>query len=166
MRAVVLLLSLLVGSSASAQDPSHVESEQTPFVRADVTAIAEQLACYCGCPHMQVSTCFCGTADSIRADIAAQLDAGRTPEQIIAAYVDEHGTWGLAVPPKEGFNLVIWLLPAALLVGGALLVFLLGARWSRSRDDDSPFIAGAEPATPALDADQRARLERALSEED
>jgi cytochrome c-type biogenesis protein CcmH len=164
MRSVVAAIALLATVGAVAQQEQPPEQAQTPFVREDVTAVAEQLACYCGCPHMQVSTCFCGTADSIREDIARQLDEGRSAEEVIAAYVEEHGTWGLAVPPKEGFNLVIWTLPAALILGGAVLVFLLGARWSRFEGEDGS--SAGRPSAGTLDPAQRERLERMIAEED
>lgn len=150
------------GPPASA-DPG-LSQPPTPFERADVGAVAEKLACYCGCPHMQVSTCFCGTADSIRGDIAAHLDAGGTAEGFIAAYVEEHGTWGLAVPPKEGFNLVVWALPGVLLAGGALLVFWLGARWARQPQPDRPVVeAGAATEAPSADREELERLLRESS---
>ena len=161
---LIALLLAAPGASAQSASPTVREQPETPFEREDVTAVAEQLACYCGCPHMQVSTCFCGTADSIRADIAAHLDAGGTADDFIAAYVEEHGTWGLAVPPKEGFNLVIWVLPGVLLALGAVLVFWLGTRWAKRSNlqelVDEPEAVEVEPSA------EREELERLLREED
>jgi cytochrome c-type biogenesis protein CcmH/NrfF len=115
---------------------------------------------------MQVSTCFCGTADSIREDIAAKLDAGWTAERIVAAYVEEHGTWGLAVPPKEGFNLVVWVLPGFLLASGAVLVFALARRWTRDPSRMAPVAAAEGQAGAAGEERLRDELERLLQDQD
>ena len=155
----LLLSGLLLSSATPSSDPRDRQAP-TPFERADVTAVAERIACYCGCPHMQVSTCFCGTADSIRADIAAHLDAGLSAEDFVAAYVVEHGTWGLAVPPKEGFNLVVWALPGILIVGGAVLVFLLGAAWTgRPTEGERAVLSREDASSP-----ERDELERLVRE--
>ena len=119
-----------VGGASAPLGPEAAEAS-TPFERKDVRAIAERITCYCGCPHLQVSKCFCGTADRIRADIAAQIDTGHDPESIVAAYIAEHGTWSLAAPPRSGFNWVAWLAgPIALTLGG-LFVFVAGRAWAR-----------------------------------
>jgi len=118
------------GPSAAAHDDDSTGAPP-PFERADVRSVSERIVCYCGCPHLQVSKCFCGTADSMRLDIANRLDAGESEEDVIAAYVKEHGTWILAVPPREGFNWVIWVGPPVALVAGVLLLLGVGRRWSR-----------------------------------
>jgi len=150
-------------------DPGHGApepgEEERAFAREDVRAVAERIVCYCGCPHLQVSKCFCGTADDIRDDIARQLDAGMTPDAIVAAYVEEHGTYGLAVPPREGFNWIIWAGPAALLALGLLLVILLGRRWRTAEGDLVP--AGPVPVLdPESEERVRAELARSLRDLD
>jgi cytochrome c-type biogenesis protein CcmH/NrfF len=128
------------------------------FERADVRAIAERVTCYCGCPHLQVSKCFCGTADEIRADIATKLDRGDTPEAIIAAYVSEHGEGILAVPPRVGFHWIIWLLPPAVLVVGVTGLILAGRRWRR------PEVVGARSPPSPLQARLREDLRRTVED--
>ena len=137
------------------------EGGVAPFVRADVKAIAETVTCYCGCPHLQVSKCFCGTADAIRTDFAQRLDGGQTPDQVVAAYVEEHGVGILAVPPRRGFHWIIWVGPPALLVLGAAAVWLAGRRWSRS--GAAPELASV-PVDAAADARYREALRRAVEE--
>jgi cytochrome c-type biogenesis protein CcmH len=97
----------------------------------------------------------------MKAYIRERIAAGDTKSEIKAALVDQFGPSVLAVPPKEGFELVAWLLPLAGLLAGAVIVGALAWRWSRRRgdDDDGP---PDEPLDPALEQrldDELARFE-------
>ncbi len=177
MLRTLLLLGLLASATlAGAQDadeavaeaPSAGEASTRPFDRPDVRRVTEQICCYCGCPHMQVSTCFCGVADRVREETAAQLDAGMTEQEVVDAYVAEHGTWVMAVPPREGFHLSILVLPVVVLVLGGALVFYLGRKYVGSSGAE-----GGDEATAPTDATpnpelsrHQAELERLLEEAD
>ena len=160
--AAAMLVLLLIAPVAGQADqscvgdvPASEPGGAAPFVRADVRAIAEVITCYCGCPHLQVSQCFCGTADAIRADLAARLDRGETSEAIIAAYVAEHGVGVLAVPPRHGFHWIIWIGPPLLLLAGAIAILFTGRRWARAG-------RGPELTTEAIAPDVEARHRAAL----
>lgn len=63
--------------------------------------IFSSLRCACGCPRGPqdlLSTCACGFAEAARTKIREQLSAGMNKEQIVAAYVQAHGTRSLAAP--------------------------------------------------------------------
>lgn len=159
--AALLALARLATGTEPAPPSTCEPTGDTAFEREDVHALGLKVVCYCGCPHLQVSKCYCGTADEIREDLARQIDAGMTEEQIIAAYVAEHGTWALAVPPREGFNWIIWIGPFVLLVVGTILVVVLGRRWARPSPAPVPVLA-ADPSADRL----REELARALRESD
>lgn len=149
-----------VGDSESAAGMRPTNESLTAFARKDVKAIAEKITCYCGCPHLQVSKCFCGTADSIREMIATALDQGMTSDAIIAAYVAEHGTWVMEAPPRRGFNWIIWLGPVFLIVFGSAALYFVGRHWTARRP-----APAQPPLDSALDARLRQELERALERE-
>jgi cytochrome c-type biogenesis protein CcmH len=110
-----------------------------------VDQVTGQLICDCGCNNLTIKDCTCGKADRVRADVAAKLSAGQTPEQVVKAYVDEYGEQILAAPTREGFNLVGWIAPfAAVLLGAGFLVLAL-RRWARMEWQEAPF---APPLTP------------------
>jgi cytochrome c-type biogenesis protein CcmH len=134
---------------------------EAPFVRADVRALAEKVTCYCGCPHLQVSKCYCGTAEAIRADFARRLDGGQDAEAVLSAYVAEHGLSILAVPPRRGFHWIIWIGPPVLLLLGATAAWLAGRRWSRP--GAAPELA-PQPLSPEQEERYRAALRRAVEE--
>ncbi|MGH3013039.1 MAG: cytochrome c-type biogenesis protein [Gaiellaceae bacterium] len=97
-------------------------------------------------------------AERMREFIRERIAAGDSESEIEAALVDQFGEAVLASPPKEGFNLLAWVLPLA---GGAVAVAAVAValrRWSRARPEASPAAVG--PA-PALDPD----LERRIDEE-
>jgi cytochrome c-type biogenesis protein CcmH len=161
--AVIALALASFGAGARAEDPAPLAttgaacvgdatpssagtmtSKASSFARADVREIAEKITCYCGCPHLQVSKCFCGTAEDIREDLARRLDAGESPDAIIAAYLAEHGTWELAVPPKTGFNWIIWLGPVFLVGVGATALLFIGRFWMRPSPAAAPALLDAE----------------------
>ncbi len=129
--------------------------EPTPQQR-----IEQQLMCYCGCSDLTVRTCTCGTADAIRADIAAQLGAGKSPEQVVAWYIERHGEKIRSAPTTAGFDLVAWIMPfAVLLIAGATLVMLIrrwGLRPAVATADPGPQPPGGAPLT----AEQRRLLDR------
>jgi cytochrome c-type biogenesis protein CcmH/NrfF len=99
-------------------------------------------------------------ADRMRAFIRERIAAGDSESEISDALVAQFGEGVLAAPPKEGFNLLAWVLPLA---GGAVAIGALAValrRWSRAR---------AEPASAAPSANGRPpldpELERRLDEE-
>jgi cytochrome c-type biogenesis protein CcmH len=101
----------------------------------------------------------------MKAYIRERIAAGDTKSEIKAALVDQFGASVLAVPPKEGFELVAWLLPLAGLTLGAVAVAALAWRWSRGRDEDPPDGPASRldrPLDPALEQrleDELARFE-------
>jgi cytochrome c-type biogenesis protein CcmH/NrfF len=104
-------------------------------------------------------------AERMRAFIRARIDAGDTKSEIKNALVAEFGEEVLAAPPKEGFNLLAWLVP---LGGGALAAIVLAVlarRWVRGRareEEGGPSANGRAPLDPALERrldDELARFE-------
>jgi len=91
----------------------------------DVRRVGGKLACLCktcvetvgSCPMMQ-----CHYSSPARDRIAQMAKLGMSDEQIIDVFVKENGIQALAVPPAEGFNSMIWIMPwvAAALGLGAI----------------------------------------------
>ena len=98
-------------------------------------------------------------AERMREFIRLRLAAGDSEEQIEEALVAQFGEAVLASPPKEGFNLLAWVLPLA---GGAIAVAALAValrRWSRTRAPTAPAAAGA-PIDPVLERRRDVELRR------
>jgi len=94
-------------------------------------------------------------ASRMRAFISTRIAAGDSKQQIKDALVAEFGQAVLAAPPKEGFNLLAWLIPLALLAGGGIAVTLAARRWRVSASE-------AQSRVPPLDPKAEARLDDEL----
>jgi cytochrome c-type biogenesis protein CcmH len=144
--AAALALALAPGALASEAHPTLNELEN------------EVMCPVCGTTLAQSDS---DAAKQIERVIRARIAAGYTKSEIKDFLVQQYGKAILAAPPKEGFDLLAWLLP---LVGIVLAAGLLGVaawRWSRGR---------AEPeAPPVTSRNGRGRLdpelERRLDEE-
>ena len=92
-----------------------------PPREARVQALGKQLRCPM-CQGLSI-------ADSGSSAARAQMDkvrelvaAGKTDQQIRDYFTSRYGEWALLEPPASGMNLLVWLLPLALLVGGGLAI--------------------------------------------
>ena len=92
---------------------------------------ATMLLCDCGCNPQAIKDCACGRADDLRASLAKDALAGKSGDEIIAAYVARNGQKILVSPPAAGFNLVAWAGPAIGLLGAAVVIAVLVRRWHR-----------------------------------
>jgi len=129
-----------------------------PVDENTVREIAGELRCVV-CQSLSVADSPSETGHQMRAIIRERLAAGDTPEQVKAYFVEKYGLWILLSPPRQGFNLLVWVLPFAGLAGGMLLVAVIVRRWSgRART--------AAAGAPRVDEAMRARISRELSELD
>jgi cytochrome c-type biogenesis protein CcmH len=100
-------------------------------------------------------------AFSERAYIRQLIAQGMTKAQIERELVAQYGEAVLAKPPARGFNLLIYILPpAVLLIGLATLACTL-PKWRRSSRRAAAEAALAPP--PPMDADDARRLREDLA---
>ncbi len=102
-----LLLFLCISSAAA----------QTLTDRTD--AIAKQLMCPV-CAGQSVAESNSDLARDMRKLIRTKIENGQSDKEIISWFRGKYGDTILAEPPMEGFNLVVWLLPFAVVVAGVV----------------------------------------------
>lgn len=95
-----------------------------------VRDIARQLMCPV-CEGQTVVESSSELAEQMRAVIREQLEDGQPPEQILDYFVARYGESILAAPPKRGLNLLVWIGPFAVLLGGVGLAVRTLRRWTR-----------------------------------
>jgi cytochrome c-type biogenesis protein CcmH/NrfF len=121
----------------------------------------------CGCPRDLLSTCSCGTAEEVRERIRQQLAEGKTKEQILFAYQQEHGISALAVPPNEGALRTIYAVPFAAIMAGAVGLGVTVKRWrSRSAARTAAVVADKPLAQGAKQDEYDKRLDDELRDLD
>jgi cytochrome c-type biogenesis protein CcmH len=107
-------------------------------------------------------------ADRMRAFIRERIAAGDSESEISEALVAQFGEGVLAAPPKEGFNLLAWVLPFAGIALAGAAIGVLAWRWTR-HGGRAATPAGADPALngrPKLDPELERRLDDELARYD
>jgi cytochrome c-type biogenesis protein CcmH len=162
--AVALAAILLVAAGAlafvAARGPAQPETLQDR-----VHQVASGLRCPV-CQNLSVADSPSAVAGSMRATIGRDLRAGRTPDQIRARFVAAYGQWILLSPPRGGIDLVAWIAPLLLLLGGLVAALIAIRRWTLG--PPSGAADGADPAAfpgrgSTLAPSDRRLLERALA---
>jgi cytochrome c-type biogenesis protein CcmH len=135
----------------------------TPALAAQASWSEADLESQLMCPvcHTLLENSQSAEANRIREVIHQKHRQGwseaRTRDYLVAQYGEEV----LAAPPKHGFDLLAWLVPAAVLLGGAALAVLLARAWSGGRG------GGEGPSPPAApDAEMDARIDAELAREE
>jgi cytochrome c-type biogenesis protein CcmH len=132
-------------------------------VEARVRALSSQIVCNCDCGNKIVEKCYCGVADSLRAEIRTRLDSGDSDAEVLAHLVGRYGETILAAPTPQGFNLTAWAAPAVALLSGLGAAFLILRRWGRLGRASSPAPAVPSPAVDpyerAVEAELASRLD-------
>jgi cytochrome c-type biogenesis protein CcmH len=148
------LLAVLIASASLAALPVTQAGAATP--RTSLTAIWNDVMCV-SC-HEPLSVAQSPQAYAERAFIRKLVNQGYTKAQIEQQLVAQYGPAVLGKPPAHGFDLTVYLLPAAaLLVGLAILAIVL-PRWRRrTKGSESP------PATPPPSPADAQRLEQELA---
>lgn len=128
-----------------------VAAQLDPALEAEARQIETELIAPC-CWSQQVSVHQSAAADEMRVEIRAMLQAGRSRDEILDAFVAQHGERILAVPPARGYKLVLYVLPVVLLIGSALFLGVVVKRMA-----GRAALAAAGGAPPPGDADNRYR---------
>jgi cytochrome c-type biogenesis protein CcmH len=142
LAAVVCALALAPVAAASEQHPSLAELE------GEVV---------CPTCHTTLDQSSSPIAQRMKVFIAGRIRAGDTKSEIERKLVAQFGPGVIAKPSKHGLDLVAWLLPIALLVGGAAGVGAAAWRWRRTSARSTP--ADEEP----LDAEVERRIDEELA---
>ncbi|MFL5348018.1 MAG: cytochrome c-type biogenesis protein CcmH [Hyalangium sp.] len=139
---LALAASLVTGQFAPQQAGSDPLTD--PALEARVQKLGKELRCAV-CQGVSI-------ADSPASMARAQLDkvrelvaAGKSDEEITDYFVARYGEWVLLEPPKHDFNLIVWLGPVALILGGA---FVISRQIKRAPDTaNATAAASATPPT-------------------
>lgn len=152
-----LLLAIVVAAGALAF--VAVRGSHGPITFAQrVDSIAGELRCTV-CRDLSVRDSPAPFARQMRAQIARDLRAGLTHEQVLRRFVAAYGEWILLSPPTRGLSLLAWVVPPLLVTTAFGLAGLAVRRWRR-RGIRLEGEGGGDD--PGLSLEERGLLEREL----
>jgi cytochrome c-type biogenesis protein CcmH len=147
---------------AGAVEPQPSVQEPLPAVRLTpeqeerARVLEGELRCpVCRSQSIRQSRSF--MADDMRRKVRVMIAEGRSDAEIREYFTDRYGTWVLLTPPRSGFNLAAYILPALVVLVGAVGLALAARRWRRA-------AAFAENPLPPPPSRHLERLERELEE--
>lgn len=146
----LVLLLALGGIAQAAIDTYEFASEAE---RARYRQLTEELRCP-KCQNQNIADSDAPIAMDLRAEIYRMLEAGDSNARIIDYLVARYGDFVLYKPPVTRRTLLLWYGPAALLVGGFVLLGVIVLRRRK---------AGVEVST-GLSSDEQQRLAQLLKQ--
>jgi cytochrome c-type biogenesis protein CcmH len=129
-KAAALLAVLIIGPISAAVAMPSASPDSEPAIREGYEKVAKEVACWCGCARQSLYECTCGFAHQRREELEASLRTGKTPEELIAGLVAEHGEQVRFVPQAKGFNLLAWIGPGIVILLAGVGVVLVLLKWS------------------------------------
>ena len=122
MKSIRLLILLIIGlivftGAAMAQSTGTADDDMENHIRK----IAHQLRCPT-CQALSVKESEAGLSLNMKSKIRELIEAGKTDDEVLDFFVERYGEWILRSPTKSGFNLLLWLMPAVLILVAFILV--------------------------------------------
>ncbi|HET7847867.1 MAG TPA: cytochrome c-type biogenesis protein [Pseudolabrys sp.] len=143
---LLCLLAVLFALAAPAFAVEPDEMLKDPKLEARARDISRELRCMV-CQNQSIDDSAAPLARDLRLLVRQRLKAGDTDQQVIDFLVARYGEFVLLKPRFEPQTFLLWGLPPAVLLGGAIALFF----WVRRQ---SP----AEAATAALTEAEKARI--------
>jgi len=150
------LLALILALAATA-GPASAGAATAVRPRTTLLAVERQVMCVtCKIPLQEAQS---PQADLEREYIQGLVDDGQSEAQIKRALVAQYGPTVLALPAAHGFDLAVYLVPAAVVLALLATVALVLPRWRRRAREDP----GTATTPASLSAADEARLESDLA---
>ena len=164
-RALFLLLSIValiaaLWSFLSLNASAHKTLDQRVY------EVGSQLKCPV-CQSESVADSPALIAQQMRGVIRQQLQSGKSEQQVIQYFINTYGDQIVWSPPWQGFTLLAWLVPIALVLIGAVLLFFTLREWRAippvTADEDEKALADIDEAELER---YRTQLEQELAADD
>ena len=159
MSLVWVMLVLPIYAQATTTTPNS--NQKNPVTPDQVSEVARELWCPL-CSGVRLDTCELQACEQMRQEIALKLQAGESLELIKKDFLTQYGPQVLGEPPRSGFNWLAWILPFAVLLGGAVFLVMRG-RAMLLAQPKTTHVVTVEPTTPT--SDKNDPLARQLEEE-
>lgn len=154
--ALALHATATVAQEAATSDQPPPPVELTPAQEELAAEIESMLKCPV-CRSQSVRTSRSFMAEDMSRRIRQMVAEGKSKEEIRDYFVARYGDYIVLSPRKEGFTWTVWLLPFALVLGGAVTIVAVARRWKGR----PPPVA---PPPSSSTSTYMQRLERELKE--
>ena len=141
--------------AAHAQTPTPEMLPMAPELEVRLKKLETELRCLV-CQNQTLAESPAGLAGDLRREIRLLADQNKSNEEIKEHLRARYGDFVLYRPPVDGKNYLLWFGPFALLIGGAILLWVMSRRRAAS--------AKLLPTAP-IDADVLARGNALLKDE-
>ncbi len=169
---ILLLLTASVALAQGGNDPNNPH-DLTPEQQALAKEIQQELWCPI-CQGIRLDVCEQQVCQQMRDMIDELILEGKTKQEIIDEFVVQYGVVILGEPPKEGINLMAWIMPVALALAGLGFAIWMSRKWTQTRREAAATAATGATAGPPGDGadvdvdiedDYLARVEQDLAED-
>ena len=156
---VIIALALVAtGSVAHAQEAgsSSEPGQSKGYDEAEAISIDRMLMCPV-CPAETIDQAQVEVSRQMRLIVREMLSQGSSRDEILDFFVGNYGADILAAPPKSGFNLLAWIVPAVAIVAVLVVGFLVIRSMTGRGVQPAPAASGSEedlaPYLEAVDRD-------------
>ncbi|HSJ05834.1 MAG TPA: cytochrome c-type biogenesis protein [Longimicrobiales bacterium] len=132
--------------TAEAVSPNQGRYVEETLLDRQTREVSSKLRCVV-CQGLSLQDSPSQLAQEMRAIVREKLEEGMTPDEVKAYFVEKYGEWVLLQPDPRGFNLLVYIMPVAILFGGAGFVFFKARSWTRRPDDGFAAEAADEEET-------------------
>ncbi len=159
---IAFILLLLTTGAAFAQggnDPNNPH-DLTPEQQALAREIQQELWCPI-CQGIRLDVCEQQVCQQMRDMIDELILEGKTKQEIIDEFVVQYGVVILGEPPKEGINLMAWIMPVVLALAGLGFAVWMSRKWTQTRREVAAATpgVGAAAGSPEVGAESDADIE-------
>lgn len=130
-----------------------------------VYALAEQIKCPV-CQNESVAASSAAVSTEMRQAIRQQLQEGWSDQQVLNYFAVHYGNQILLTPPRQGFNILAWLMPVIMLLAGLGLVCFVALDWRKQARSEKRESRLEDSLEDAELEQYRAQLERELEDDD
>lgn len=143
---LVTIIFLLVAGACGEGSQASLEQRALSIDRSLICPV---------CPGETIDQSQVELAKQMRALVREKLAEGWSREQILDFFVQRYEEKVLAAPPKEGFNLIAWVVPPAAMVTAGFILFLVVRAMRRTGpkgEEEGPLEEGdLEPYMASVD---------------
>ena len=154
---IVVMLTLVASPRAEAVQPDEILADAALEGRA--RALSKELRCMV-CQNQSIDDSDAPLARDLRVLVRERLQAGDSDRQVIDYLVGRYGEFVLLKPRFSWRTALLWLGPAAILLIGALGLFVVARRYRANADSGGAERAKLTPAEAARLAEILHRRDR------